>query len=150
MHMLEPACLTTTSTRALAPHPACRPEQPHQRGQGDQERPPGHGCLCGLCGAGKPPPPPACALGTAQLALLICRTGRRYSRSACRLPKNNRLAQPWRVIYLTTHPPPPLAACLQALLTREGPIEALQSHLSSPFTNNFLGSILNLPNVIGK
>lgn len=38
----------------------------------------------------------------------------------------------------------------QALLTRQGPIEALQSHLSSPFTNNFVGSINNLPNVIGQ
>lgn len=27
----------------------------------------------------------------------------------------------------------------QALLTRQGPIEALQSHLSSPFENNFVG-----------
>ncbi|KAL4447792.1 hypothetical protein ABPG75_005011 [Micractinium tetrahymenae] len=39
---------------------------------------------------------------------------------------------------------------VQALLTRQGPIEALQSHLSSPFENNFVGSILNLPNVIGQ
>jgi light-harvesting complex I chlorophyll a/b binding protein 5 len=39
---------------------------------------------------------------------------------------------------------------VQALLTRQGPIEALQSHLSSPFTNNFVGSINNLPNVIGQ
>ena len=38
----------------------------------------------------------------------------------------------------------------QALVTRQGPIEALQSHLSSPFTNNFVGSINNLPNVIGQ
>jgi len=39
---------------------------------------------------------------------------------------------------------------VQALLTRQGPIEALQSHLSSPFSNNFIGSINNLPNVIGQ
>jgi len=38
----------------------------------------------------------------------------------------------------------------QALVTRTGPIEALQSHLSSPFENNIGGSILNLPNVIGQ
>lgn len=38
----------------------------------------------------------------------------------------------------------------QALVTRQGPIEALQSHLSSPFANNFVGSINNLPNVIGQ
>jgi light-harvesting complex I chlorophyll a/b binding protein 5 len=35
-------------------------------------------------------------------------------------------------------------------VTRNGPIEALQSHLSSPFENNINGSILNLPNVIGQ
>lgn len=50
---------------------------------------------------------------------------------------------------------PPTADCCcprapQALLTRQGPIEALQSHLSAPFDNNFIGSILNLPNVIGQ
>lgn len=37
-----------------------------------------------------------------------------------------------------------------ALVTRQGPIEALYSHLSSPFTNNIIGSVANLPNVIGK
>ncbi|EFN54677.1 hypothetical protein CHLNCDRAFT_24450 [Chlorella variabilis] len=42
--------------------------------------------------------------------------------------------------------------CVQAsaLVTREGPVEALQSHLSSPFENNFIGSIAALPSVIGK
>lgn len=39
---------------------------------------------------------------------------------------------------------------VQALVTRQGPIEALTSHLSSPFENNLVGSIANLPNVIGK
>ncbi|KAI8101533.1 Photosystem I chlorophyll a/b-binding protein 5 [Picochlorum sp. SENEW3] len=37
-----------------------------------------------------------------------------------------------------------------ALVTRQGPIEALTSHLASPFENNIIGSIANLPNVIGK
>ena len=46
-------------------------------------------------------------------------------------------------------PLPPLPPT-QALVTRQGPIEALQSHLSSPFTNNFVGSIANMPNVIGN
>lgn len=39
---------------------------------------------------------------------------------------------------------------VQALVTRQGPIEALTSHLSNPFSNNIIGSIGNLPNVIGK
>jgi len=37
-----------------------------------------------------------------------------------------------------------------ALVTRQGPIEALTAHLSSPFENNIVGSIANMPNVIGK
>lgn len=37
-----------------------------------------------------------------------------------------------------------------ALVTREGPIAALSSHLSNPFENNIIGSVANLPNVIGK
>lgn len=36
---------------------------------------------------------------------------------------------------------PLLSVSLQALLTRQGPIEALQSHLSSPFENNFVGEL---------
>lgn len=39
---------------------------------------------------------------------------------------------------------------VQALVTRQGPIEALVSHLSNPFANNIVGSIANIPNVIGK
>lgn len=37
-----------------------------------------------------------------------------------------------------------------ALVTRQGPIEALSSHLANPVSNNIFGSIANLPNVIGK
>ena len=37
-----------------------------------------------------------------------------------------------------------------ALVTRQGPIEALSTHLSNPFENNIIGSVANLPNVIGK
>jgi hypothetical protein len=37
-----------------------------------------------------------------------------------------------------------------ALVTREGPIACLASHLSNPVGNNIIGSIANLPNVIGK
>lgn len=37
-----------------------------------------------------------------------------------------------------------------ALVTRQGPIEALGAHLSNPFENNIIGSVANLPNVIGK
>jgi light-harvesting complex I chlorophyll a/b binding protein 5 len=39
---------------------------------------------------------------------------------------------------------------MAALVARQGPLDALASHLSSPFSNNFIGSIANLPNVIGK
>ncbi|KAL4542502.1 hypothetical protein Ndes2526B_g03975 [Nannochloris sp. 'desiccata'] len=35
-----------------------------------------------------------------------------------------------------------------ALVTRQGPIEALSSHLSNPFSNNIIGSIANMPNVV--
>ena len=31
-----------------------------------------------------------------------------------------------------------------ALVTREGPIAALSSHLSNPFENNIIGSVANL------
>lgn len=39
---------------------------------------------------------------------------------------------------------------VQALVTREGPIEGLLSHISNPFGANITTSLLNLPNVIGK
>ena len=39
---------------------------------------------------------------------------------------------------------------VQALVTREGPIEGLFGHLASPFSHNIIGNIANLPNVIGK
>lgn len=39
---------------------------------------------------------------------------------------------------------------VQALATRQGPIEALTSHISNPFGANITTSILNLPSVIGK
>jgi light-harvesting complex I chlorophyll a/b binding protein 5 len=37
-----------------------------------------------------------------------------------------------------------------ALVTRQGPLESLGAHLSSPFDANIIGSVANLPNVIGK
>eukprot|EP01025_Chloroclados_australasicus_P031320 TRINITY_DN3169_c0_g1_i1.p1 TRINITY_DN3169_c0_g1~~TRINITY_DN3169_c0_g1_i1.p1 ORF type:complete len:273 (-),score=28.18 TRINITY_DN3169_c0_g1_i1:220-936(-) len=40
--------------------------------------------------------------------------------------------------------------CVQALVTREGPIEGLFSHLANPFGANITTSLLNLPEVIGK
>ena len=33
---------------------------------------------------------------------------------------------------------------VQALVTRQGPIEGLQSHLSSPFSNNIIGAAPSL------
>lgn len=39
---------------------------------------------------------------------------------------------------------------VQALVTREGPIEGLLSHIANPFGANITTSVLNLPNVIGK
>jgi hypothetical protein len=39
---------------------------------------------------------------------------------------------------------------VQALVTRTGPIEGLTAHLSSPFENNFVSSLNNLPAVIGQ
>ncbi|KAK9830814.1 hypothetical protein WJX74_008475 [Apatococcus lobatus] len=39
---------------------------------------------------------------------------------------------------------------IQAIVTEQGPIANLQAHLSAPFQNNIIGSIQNLPNVIGK
>lgn len=39
---------------------------------------------------------------------------------------------------------------VQALVTREGPIEGLLSHISNPFGHNITTNLLNLPNVIGK
>lgn len=37
-----------------------------------------------------------------------------------------------------------------ALVTRQGPLEALSAHLGNPFQNNIIGSVANLPAVIGK
>ena len=39
---------------------------------------------------------------------------------------------------------------VQALVTREGPVEGLVSHLANPFGHNIVANIGNLPNVIGK
>ena len=39
---------------------------------------------------------------------------------------------------------------VQALVTREGPIEGLFAHLANPFGHNIITNIANLPNVIGK
>lgn len=39
---------------------------------------------------------------------------------------------------------------VQALVTREGPIEGLFAHLANPFGHNIVTNIANLPNVIGK
>jgi light-harvesting complex I chlorophyll a/b binding protein 5 len=38
---------------------------------------------------------------------------------------------------------------VQAILTREGPIEGLVAHLSNPFGHNIVTNIANIPNVIG-
>jgi light-harvesting complex I chlorophyll a/b binding protein 5 len=40
--------------------------------------------------------------------------------------------------------------CVQALVTREGPIEGLVAHISNPFGHNITTNILNMPQVIGK
>jgi len=39
---------------------------------------------------------------------------------------------------------------VQALVTREGPIEGLMSHVANPFGHNITTNLLNLSNVIGK
>lgn len=39
---------------------------------------------------------------------------------------------------------------VQALVTREGPLEGLNNHIASPFTHNITANLLNLPEVIGK
>ena len=38
----------------------------------------------------------------------------------------------------------------QALLTRQGPIAALQSHLSDPFGHNLFGSVTSLPQTLAQ
>ena len=37
---------------------------------------------------------------------------------------------------------------VQALATRTGPLENLTAHISSPFTNNIVGSINNIPTLL--
>ena len=39
---------------------------------------------------------------------------------------------------------------VQALVTREGPIEGLFNHISNPLGHNILSNLLDLPNVIGR
>lgn len=43
-----------------------------------------------------------------------------------------------------------VAYCVQALVTRQGPIEGLFSHIANPFGFNITTNLLNLPEVIGK
>lgn len=39
---------------------------------------------------------------------------------------------------------------VQALVTREGPIEGLVAHLANPFGHNIVTNIANLPAIVGK
>ena len=39
---------------------------------------------------------------------------------------------------------------VQALVTREGPIEGLFNHISNPLGHNILSNLLDLPNVVGR
>ncbi|KAK9828973.1 hypothetical protein WJX72_003158 [[Myrmecia] bisecta] len=43
-----------------------------------------------------------------------------------------------------------LGFAVQALVTREGPIEGLKNHLADPFGHNFITNIANIPNVLSS
>ena len=149
--------LTRCSRPCLPCARRCRHELPLHGHQGGEERPPRHGRLHRLLRAGKRrvvagrlvawpiKTQPASAFftvhyfGASSHVLLL---------AAC-LPRPCLCPAPGPRLLLTTLCTRS-ALCPQALVTREGPVEALQSHLSSPFENNFIGSIAALPSVIGK